>query len=143
MTQMDVGLRHRLRRARRQIAAQHAQLRSLRQALEEALVRRDVEAVRDAVDQLRTAVKAHFSMETGVFFPALHGLYPDARRELEGFVREHEEFVSRMAGLRQGIVDDSLELFESAFATLGESISGHEAREERLIEAVMKQVDPT
>ena len=142
MTQMDAGLRHRLRRAGRQIAKQHAQLRSLHQTLEDAVASHDVDAVCDAVDQFGVAIEAHFSMESGIFFSALHGLYPDAGSELASFVREHEGFLETLAGLREGIADDTLASFGAAYTALMGTIVAHEEREERLVEAVMKEVDP-
>ena len=143
MTQMDTGLRHRLRRARRQIEKQHEQLGSLHLALEVCVSQRTSSAVQSALERLLAAVDAHFEMEHGVFFPALHGLHPDSGSELKTLTAEHEGFRARFEHLRDEISRGSLEAFAEDYRDLSQSIAEHEAREERLVAALVDSMDPS
>ena len=133
MSQLETGLRHRLRRAVRQMSKQHEHLRALHRALAEAIAIGRVAEVRECVDRLRTAIAAHFSLEDGVFFPAVHGLRPETARELNALAREHGEYLEALARLNDGLAATTLDIFESGYRALSQSIAEHERREERLI----------
>jgi hypothetical protein len=88
------------------------------------------------------AIDAHFEMEDGVFFPALHGLHPGSGPELELLMGEHEGFRDRFERLRDGITGSSLEAFAEAYREFSRSIGEHEGREERLVASLVDLLDP-
>jgi iron-sulfur cluster repair protein YtfE (RIC family) len=108
---METGLRHRLRRAARQMASQHEHLRALIQAIADDADVGQIAKVEESVDRLRGAIEAHFSLEDDIFFPALHGLHPKTGRELHALMREHVD----------------------GFEAFSQSMAAHERREERLV----------
>jgi iron-sulfur cluster repair protein YtfE (RIC family) len=143
MNQMETGLRHRLRRAARQMTTQHEHLRALHAALVQSLENERIGEVREGVERLRSAVEAHFSLEDGVFFPAVHGLHPESARELRGFVREHEDFLRELAALSDMLATGTLDAFAQRYRDFCESVAGHEAREERLAASLAHLFDAT
>jgi hemerythrin len=136
MDPMATGLRYRLRRASRQIAEQHENMHELVRELERALSEERVDELKDVLLRFRGAMDAHFALEDGVFFPALHGLHPEQRDELEELSRQHQNFGVDMASLRQRLEEGSLERFASAFHELLEGMVAHEKREEALVCAI-------
>ena len=75
MESMETGLRFRLKRATRQIGEQHRDLDKICLELGEAIADGAVNDARDAFQRYCSAVEAHFNLEEGVFFPAIHGLH--------------------------------------------------------------------
>ena len=109
------GLRYRLRRALRQIGEQHQQLRELHSRLRRAVASGDRRDARDGFRRYREAVGAHFALEDGVFFPALHGLHPEHAEELDPLVlRTFEEAMNQIGTPR----DDRTELGRSYLAAV-------------------------
>jgi iron-sulfur cluster repair protein YtfE (RIC family) len=133
MRQMETGLRHRLRRAVRQMASQHQHLRALIESIEEASEIGQVAKVQESVDRLRGAIEAHFSLEDDIFFPALHGLHPETGRELNALMREHADYLEELARLRAELEADTLDAFAEGFEVFSRTIAAHECREERLV----------
>ncbi len=133
MRQMETGLRHRLRRAVRQMASQHEHLRTLIQAIADASEIGQVAKVQESVDRLRGAIEAHFSLEDDIFYPALHGLHPETGRELNALMREHADYLEELARLREELATDTLGAFAERFEAFSQSIAAHECREERLV----------
>jgi iron-sulfur cluster repair protein YtfE (RIC family) len=141
MNQMETGLRHRLRRAARQIATQHEHLRALDATLAQAVENRRVGEIRASLDRLRSAIEAHFSLEDGVIFPAVRGLQPESVRELRGFVREHDDLLRALAGLSDVLAKGALDAFAQRHRDFSESVAGHEVREENLIDSLAHALD--
>lgn len=125
----DLGLRLRLRRALRRTEGQHEQLRALLHDAEAAA--RDGEDPVAALRLLRDGLRAHFELEEGVSFPALHGLAPSAQSELEHLEREHHGFLGDLAGLLDG------ECSCDGVLHFGRALREHEQREERLLASLL------
>jgi nucleotide-binding universal stress UspA family protein len=130
---MDTGLRYRMKRAARQIASQHRHIRSAFEAIREAAARGAAREVRTALAGLQSAVHAHFSLEEGVFFPAIHGLHPEYREALDTLSREHVRFAAELRRMAEGLEFSGLARFTSAFEALVSSLAAHEGREEELV----------
>lgn len=143
MSLMDTGLRHRLRRARKQIESQHEQLRTLHDALCTCCANARVDAVRAAADRLAAAIDAHFSMEDEVFFPALHGLHRESESDLKALIGEHARYRKQFAELCEGLRSDSIDDFEKSYRALAAAMAEHEGREERLVASLIGAIDPS
>jgi hemerythrin-like domain-containing protein len=139
---METGLRHRLRRAVRQMATQHEHLRTLIHAIADAIEVGRVEEIQESVDRLRGSIEAHFSLEDDVFFPALHGLHPETGRELNDLMREHVDFLEDLSRLRNGLTTGTLDDFAQGYRAFSQSIAEHECREERLVASLADVFDP-
>ena len=133
MSERDRGLVYRVKRAERQIGAQHANIDLLFDLLRDAVSSGARTDIQSAFDRLYGAVEAHFSLEDEVFFPALHGLHPNHEGELQALSREHERFVGEMGAIRSALRRPTLDAFERAVAEFRLAMGEHEAREERLI----------
>lgn len=129
MDGMRTGLRHRLQRALRRVEEQHRHLRAIQDEIDRA-VSGEASEISDWVARLRDALRAHFDLEEQVVFPALHGLVPALRQELERLEREHGNFL----GMLDDLVDGR-ELRAAVLRALREQLALHERQEER----VMKQ----
>jgi len=136
MDPMATGLRYRLRRASRQIAEQHQHMRELGGELEQALQDQLPDKLKDVLLRFHAAMEAHFALEDGVFFPALHGLHPEQRDELEELSRQHQNFGLEMERLRQRLEEGSLERFGTAFHELVKGLGLHEQREEKVVRSL-------
>jgi len=137
MRQTDAGLQLRLRRARRQIESQHTHLHTLYESLAGAIARASVGSVREIGEQLLAALEAHFSLEDGVFFPAVHSLHPEYRQDLNALIRDHERYRRQLTGMLGGLGSDGLDAFAAGYRELTASVADHESREERLIGLVV------
>jgi len=133
MRQLDAGLQLRLRRARRQIESQHSHLHTLYESLSNAIAQGRIEMVRETGEQLLAAIEAHFSLEDGVFFPAVRSLHPQHRQELNELVREHERYRNKLVSMLGDLGSDGLGAFAAGYRELATSVADHERREERLI----------
>lgn len=92
----DPGLRMRMRGEERRITSQHEKLDDF---CREVYTRIDKDgAARAMGDYLlfSAALDAHMTVEEEIFFPALHGLRPDATDDLTRLVAEHEELRLQM-----------------------------------------------
>jgi len=136
MDPMATGLRYRIRRASRQIAEQHENMHELAGELEQALKEQLPGKLKDVLLRFRGAMEAHFALEDGVFFPALHGLHPEQRDELEELSRQHQNFGVEMERLRQWLEEGSLERFGTAFHELLKGMGLHEQREEKVVRSL-------
>ena len=136
MDPMETGLRYRLRRAARQTAEQHKHMRELVVELEQALKEQLPDKLKDVLLRFHAAMEAHFALEDGVFFPALHGLHPEQRNELEALSQQHQNFELEMERLRQSIEEGSLERFATAFYELAKGLATHEQREEKMVRSL-------
>ena len=108
MDRMATGLRFRLRRAARKIAAQHQHIHAILADFDVALAEGSPDRVAELYGRYRSALEAHFALEEEVFFPALHGLQPEHERELDALSRDHEGFLAELAGLGERLADDRL-----------------------------------
>ena len=129
----DSGLRYRMRRALRQIGEQHRQLREILDRLEAAVAAGDRHELRDAFVRYRHAVGAHFELEDGVFFPALHGLHPEEQEPLEALSGEHVGLLEQLQQLAPLVDAPALDGFGAAFSGFRAGLGAHERREESLV----------
>ena len=136
MDPMATGLRYRLRRVSRQIAEQHEHMHELARELEQAFTAQLPDKLKDVLLRFRGAMDAHFALEDGVFFPALHGLHPEQRSELEELSRQHQNFGVEVERLRQLLEEGSLERFGTAFHELLTGLAEHERREEKMVRSL-------
>lgn len=132
------GLRYRMRRALRQIGEQHRQLHEIHDRLGAALEAGDRREARDAFVRYRHAIGAHFELEDGVFFPALHGLHPGEREELEALSRDHDGLLASLSRLAPLLEDGEpgLERFGASFDAFRRELGQHERREEGLVSRI-------
>ncbi len=142
MDQMETGLRHRLRRCARQISDQHRHLKPIFGELLGALEQGSADGLRDPLDQLTEAIRAHFSLEDEMLFPALHGLRPQYGADLESLTREHEDFLAQLDRLG-ATLDESVDAFQREFDTFRAALREHEKREERIVSMVSDVLLPT
>ncbi len=133
MDGMALGLRFRVRRAAKQMPEQHRHLDELQSRVKAALSVGAREDLEDLLSRFRCAIDAHFRLEDGVLFPALHGLHPKHTIELERLSREHAVMRDEFDRLRCRLEDDGLEAFGRDLRELFELLTRHEAREERLV----------
>lgn len=129
----EIGLHHRVRRLAQQTAEQHRQLDALRKEVSAALERGSRDAGRQALERFTTALSAHFHLEQSVFFPALHGLSPAKKQELEALEREHAGFLSALQRVEAEIETAAADASGRAFLRCLAELRGHEQREERLV----------
>lgn len=127
---MATGLRYRLRRAARKIAAQHQHIHAILADFDGALANGSRDLVAELYGRYRSALEAHFALEEEVFFPALHGLQPEHEPELDALSRDHEVFLAELVGLGERLEDARLDAFERAFRDLVRALDLHEQREE-------------
>ena len=135
MESASSGLRFRLRRALRQSVEQHGQLRELRARLRRAIESEDRDDTREGFRRYREGVGAHFALEDGVLFPALHGLHPGRAADLEHLGREHNGFLEALARLA-ALLEIELAAFAASFESLGVELAAHERREEEVVSAL-------
>jgi hypothetical protein len=137
MDPMSRGLRFRLRRAARQTVEQHEHIDQILGDLRGALDGRDRERVADVFASYRAAVRAHFTLEEDVFFPALHGLHPEHRVALEALIQDHGEMRTDLETLAGSLDGAALGPFAARLRDLVERMREHEGREERLVRSVV------
>ncbi|MBW2287387.1 MAG: hemerythrin domain-containing protein [Deltaproteobacteria bacterium] len=141
MNEFETGLRHRLRRALRQMAHQHEHLRALRRRLDEALERGAVDAACAAADRLHQALKAHFELEDAVIFPAFHGLAQRSAQDLNALAREHRRYLLEFERLRAQLGTTALATFAGAYRAFSAAVDDHEQREETLLSSLEGAAD--
>lgn len=137
MEGMLTGLRTRLRRALQGVEKQHQQIRMIGDELGRAIASGRVEDVETCVGRLRDALRAHFDLEEGVLFPALHGLVPSTQPELTQLERDHGAFLEVLHSLlpqEGGNAPAPVDL-----ADLRARLAAHEAREERLMKQALEE----
>jgi hypothetical protein len=132
----QIGLRHRISRLSEQVGRQHRHLEELRAEVAEALrCAAPAEACR-WLEQFNAALVAHFELEQNIFFPALHGLDPSRKRELEALEREHVDLLADLASVLTGIGSEGWGDAALRFQSCLDRLRGHERIEERLVGAI-------
>ena len=132
----ESGLRYRMRRALRQIGDQHRQLHEIQDRLAAALASGERPEARDAFVRYRHAIGAHFELEDEVFFPALHGLHPGEREDLEALGLDHAGLLAALQRLVPLLEQSALERFGAAFDAFRGDLGRHEKREEGLVSRI-------
>ena len=125
----EPDLRGRIRRTARLIGGQHERLAPIFSELSAAVARGGTREAETAAFRLEGAMRAHFLLEEQIFFPALQGLYPDRKSELEVLVKDHEHLRALLRALIDRILASQLQLAEKAIADCSAALLEHEARE--------------
>jgi len=128
----DLGTRARLRRETNRISAQHRALNMLYQEIIKALGAES--DVRLPFLRFRDALEAHFDLEDRVFFPAIRGLRQHLSEPVADLGREHEEIRSSLQQLEDRLATQGPIAWSQDLERLADAVSGHEAREEQLLE---------
>lgn len=129
----ESGLRYRMRRALRQIGEQHRQLHEIHDRLRAAIASGERGEARDVFVRYRHSVGAHFELEDGVFFPALHGLHPEEQGGLEALSRDHVGLLGALQRLLPLLEDAALERFGAGLDAFRGDFAQHERLEEALV----------
>jgi iron-sulfur cluster repair protein YtfE (RIC family) len=137
VTAREIGLRLRLRRALRQMEAQHQRLRPLYHELARALEYQDLAGIRQRLEQYRNALDAHFSLEDDVLFPALQGLEPGCTPELVDLSREHGRFIEGLGELQEMLAAQFGRPVAERIEGLQTALVSHERREEAVLAKVL------
>ena len=140
MPDFDTGLKHRVKRLAQQIADQHRHLGALKREIDAALERGERGATGDAFARFEAALGAHFDLEQGFFFPALHGLSPSRSSALEALESEHAILLGRLRGVAAGIEGDPLGATRAALEQCSAALRDHEQREEALVGLISLRV---
>jgi iron-sulfur cluster repair protein YtfE (RIC family) len=140
MDPMETGLRHRVKRAVRQMSEQHRNIRAIHGSIRGALERGGVQDARAALDRLQSAMEAHFALEDEVFFPALHGLRPEFADSLEALSREHAGFSEVLRKLGADLETSTVDSFQSGFDAYAETLAAHERREEEIVATLVESI---
>ena len=133
MDAMEIGLRHRLRRALRQMEGQHRHLKPIYAELVRAVDGRGVAEMQEWVLRYRVALEAHFALEEEVLFPALRGLHPQREADLDRLSEDHQQFQGQLLEIERGLGTAYGHDSASRIAALSTSLEEHEQREERLV----------
>jgi iron-sulfur cluster repair protein YtfE (RIC family) len=96
----------------------------------------DAPGGREAFEDLRDAIEAHMSLEEDLYFPTICAVRPEHEEQIQSFIHGHKRFselLGELAVLTEGgqIGEASRKLGE-----FGEAFSGHEDREERLLNLI-------
>jgi hypothetical protein len=127
------GLERRMGREARRISSQHRQLDDLYGLVAQGLAEGDPPGTRVAFQRFADALDAHFSLEDGLYFPALHGLRPELGEPLAELAREHVRLREEVAGVQECLDRDDLDAAGSALDRLISDLARHEGVEERLL----------
>jgi len=132
----DHGLRVRMRNEERRVCSQHEKLDDLVQEIWLELDKDGPAKPKGDFLLFVSVLDAHMSVEEDVYFPALHGLRPDAGDELARLVDEHH-------ALRESAerVTEAFRIGDRSSATreldaLARAVKAHEAAEEELIASI-------
>ena len=135
----QIGLRHRVRRMVEQIAEQHRHLEELRGEIDSAFGRSAQEDAGRSLTQFRAVLVAHFELEQEVFFPALHGLEPSRKRDLEALEQEHAVLLAQVESVLAGVGAERPADCAERFRSCLERLRGHERIEEELVGVISRQ----
>lgn len=127
------GLAKRMGQEARRISSQHRQLDDLF-ALVTGAIRCDAatEACR-CFGRFCDALEAHFSLEDGFYFPAVHGMRPELAEELSALSRDHAVFREQMQQIAQALETGELARCNGQLDVFADLLARHEEREERLL----------
>ena len=135
----ESGLRYRMRRALRQIGDQHRQLHEIHGRLRAAIASGERRDARDAFVRYRHAIGAHFELEDGTFFPALHGLHPEEQEPLDALSGEHAQLLAALQRLAALLEEPEPERFVRGLDAFRRDFEQHERREEALVARIAQE----
>lgn len=129
------GLRWRLRRVARELAAQHDRLREIVSEINTALDASDVERIGEVMARYGDALQAHFRLEENVVFPALHGADARTGEPVAELVNEHVSLFAEVEHLIANAGDAGSADWRARFYELRRALALHESQEESLVNA--------
>jgi hemerythrin-like domain-containing protein len=132
------GLALRVQRGARTISIQHRQLDDFYLRVATALDEGELDTARAAFARFSDALEAHFALEEGLYFPALHGLRPGLGRDLERLCDEHQQLRETLARLARSIERGGCESCASLLHRFAGDLAEHERREEDLLASFQK-----
>lgn len=132
------GLEKRMGSEARRISSQHRQLDELYALVADAVGRGDAAEAHRGFVRFGDALEAHFSLEDGLYFPALHGMRRDLEAELEALSREHAEFRAQLAELGRLLEAGDLARCDGQLDRFVVALARHEGREEQLLERIRR-----
>jgi hypothetical protein len=135
------GLRLRIRRAAREIASQHDQLREIAGEINDALDLGDTAGAASMATRFRAALDAHFALEEDVVFPALHGSDPRSGKQIERLLSDHVAISAEVRRLIDTSGEADTVAWRAGFYELRRSLVVHEAREEGVVNAGARRSD--
>jgi hemerythrin len=127
------GLVMRLRQEATRIASQHKRLDELYAEVRSAVDNRATDQAFLAFGQLRGALHAHFEMEDGVYFPAVHGLHPEHTAVLETLSNEHVVFRQKLEKIHDKLYAQAFEATRELLDELVRQLLDHEKQEDALL----------
>jgi transposase len=129
----DRGLRHRLQRAARRVADQHQSINDLYKSLSDGLAESPKSEVRREFDRYRLALTAHFELEEGVFFPAVHGADASQHALIRQLIAIHSRMRAELVHLADSIESLPSDEFSRRLVGFATILSSHERQEEMLL----------
>jgi len=129
----DIGIRLRMRGEERRITSQHERLDVLCREVYAQIDKHGAASAAGDYLLFMTALDAHMTVEEDIYFPALHGLRPDAGSELAELVGEHAELRRQAEAIRDQLKAGDRDGARLDLDRLARHISKHELAEEDLI----------
>lgn len=123
-------------REAQRISRQHRALDELHAVVAERLEAADHDGTRLAFRRFADALEAHFSLEEGLYFPALHGLRPDLEEPLTRLAREHGELREGLQGVEERLEAADLPGAGTRLDATVSALALHEREEERILGAL-------
>ena len=136
------GLEKRVGREARRISSQHRQLDELYGLIARALQDNAPEPARASFVRFCDALEAHFSLEDGFYFPAVHGMRPELGAELDQLSSAHESFRRQIQELSPLFEAGELARCEPLFDQLIIELARHEGQEEELLARIRGEAPP-
>ena len=136
MTVRQPGLKTRLALETKRISSQHRQLDALYELVVDAVNHRLGAAARSAFERFHDALDAHLSLEEELYFPALNGMRPELREELDGLCEEHVTLREKLDAIAHVLQEYPLEESVPLLEDMANTIANHEGREELLLSRI-------
>ncbi len=136
-TDDEPGFCMRLTRVARRISSQHEKIESFYAPVAGALAKGDEREAQATLARLCDALAAHFSLEEGVWFPALTRHRPAMRGSIAALERDHGWFFEELDQIRKRLSASEIESVAARFDRLAAKLATHDGREEELIERIL------
>jgi iron-sulfur cluster repair protein YtfE (RIC family) len=112
---------------------EHSELDSLVEVVVEALGGDAIDSASESLEDLASALEAHFELEETAYFPLVERLSPDQRSAVEAARLGHGNIRERLQILRTLVEAGDLHAAQAALDVLLERFRTHEAEEGKLI----------
>ena len=112
---------------------EHSELDALVALVVEALERGSIASAGESLDDLATALEAHFELEETAYFPLVERISPDQRPAVDAARLGHRKIRERLEDLLALVAAGDLRAARAALDVLLERFHTHEAEEGKLI----------